>query len=104
MCRFKSCHPHQNKKDGLSVFFVLEHYYDGLEAVAVLNDSPGDCQNCGKALPAGKGVLAPNEVALRANGHAFGVIKVVKKLSKCSQILFKNVVQLFTTEPPQIFY
>ena len=45
---------------------------------AVLNDSPKDCQIRGKALPAGKGVLAPNEVALRANGHAFSVIKVVK--------------------------
>ena len=71
----------------------------GLEGEAVLNDSPGDCQIRGMALPAGKGVLAPNEVALCANGHAFGVIKVVKKLSKCSQILFKNVVQLPPNHP-----
>ena len=61
----------------------------------MLNDSPGDCQIRGKALPAGKGVLAPNEVALCANGHAFGVIKVVKKLSKCSQNVVKFYLKIF---------
>ena len=43
-----------------SHLFVLKVYFSArLEGEAVLNDSPVGCQIRGKALPAGKGVLAP---------------------------------------------
>ena len=52
------CAPAKTKGYVCRTLFVLNQA-KGLEGEAVLNDSPGDCQIRGKALPTGKGVLAP---------------------------------------------
>ena len=53
------CAPAKTLRSPIGDFFVLKEKGAGLEGEAVLNDSPGDCQIRGKALPTGKGVLAP---------------------------------------------
>ena len=54
------CAPAKTKRSPNGDLFVLKVDFSArLEGEAVLNDSPVGCQIRGKALPAGKGVLAP---------------------------------------------